>query len=167
MIFSPGIREFLMIRKMTVIKIVKFMLVLTVCLAGIYLLQAVVLELSFGLISTARHLLPLKGLTAIMCMYLICFISISVVAFVSGFFHSVSLNMIRSAVIIYIIWDWVIGIKHFIFAWQITGCPPFLGPIITTVSNALLLLLALISLKRLHGGGRKLWQKIRKKPNNN
>jgi hypothetical protein len=149
-----------MISKMTVIKIVKFISVVTVCVGGIYLLNPVVFELSSGLIVTARHLLPLKGLTAITCMYLVSFISIGIVAFVSGFFHSVTFNMIRSAIIIYITWDWFIGMKHFLFIWELTGCSSLLPLTIKTISNALLLVLALISLKTLHTGGRKLWGKI-------
>ena len=156
-----------MISKMTVIRIVKFISVVTVCVGGIYLLSVVVFELSFGLIVTAQHLLPLKGLTAITCMYLISFISIGIVAFVSGFFHSLTFNMIRSAIIIYIIWDWFISTKHFLFVWKVTGCSSLLPLTIETISNALLLVLALISLKTLYTGGRKFRGKITKKPNSN
>ena len=148
-----------MIRKTTVIKIVKFILVLIVFIAGLFILNALMLDLSSSLIKTARHLLPQVGLTSIVCIFLICFISISIVAFVSGLFHWVSFNMIRTAVITYIILDWVTSIKHFIVIWHITGCLP---PIVVTIFDALLLLLALISLKRLHTGGRKLRGKLEK-----
>jgi hypothetical protein len=145
-----------MIRKMTVIGIVRFVLVLTVCVAAIFLSNAAIFALGDGLIQTLRHLLPLKGLTAVACMYLINFISISVVAFVSGLFHWVSFNMIRSGVIAYIIWDWLGGMKHCILIWKVTGCFSFLPPIIMTISDVLLLLLVLISLKRIHKAGRRL-----------
>lgn len=153
----------MLIRETMVIKTVKFTLVLIVCVASVFLLNAVIISFTQDLIKAVRNALPLKGFTGIFCMYLICFISISLVAFVGGFFHWISLKMIRLASTIYMILDWLMSIKHYIFvSLQVTKYFSFLMAIVMTISPAVLLILALISSRSLHAGGGKLRVRMRK-----
>jgi hypothetical protein len=147
-------------RNTIAIETVRFVLVLALCVAAIFLLNAVIDTLGHDSIKTVRHLLPLNGLTAITCMYLVSFISISIVAFVSGLFHWVSLHMIRSGVITYVLLDWLASVKHWMLSWKITGSFPLLSASAITGLTAVLLLLVVISLRSLHKGGRKLRERI-------
>ena len=58
-------------RMMLVNKIAKFILVIIISVSSIFVLDAVIFDLSEGLIKMVRHVLPLRGFTAIICMYLI------------------------------------------------------------------------------------------------
>lgn len=155
----------MLMRKTMFIKTVKFVLVVIVCIASIFLLDAMAVGLTHSLINSMRNALPLKGFTSIFCLFFICFVSICIVAFVGGFFHWISLKTIRLASIIYIILNWLIGIKDYTFmSLEVTKHFSFLVPTVMTILYAVLLILALLSSRSLHVGGRKLRAKMRKGP---
>ena len=145
------------------IKVVKLILGVIVCVLIIFVLNALIYELAEGLIRTVRHALPLNGFTAVICMYLITVLSISIVAVIGGFFDWVSLKMIRLGAITYIVLDLLTSIKSYTSAsLQVTGGFSPLVPALMSIFNAIILLVALASSRKLYLAGRKLRGKIRK-----
>ena len=145
------------------IKVVKLILGVIVCVLIIFVLDALIFLLAEDLIRSVRHALPLNGFTAIVCMYSISVLSISIVAVIGGFFDWVSLRMIRLGAITYIVLVLLMSIKHYIFASSlVTKGFSFLVPSRMCIYNAITLVVVLASSRSLYLAGRKLRGKIRK-----
>ncbi len=143
----------------------KVVCVVVVYMVIVYVLDAIILDLTDGLLITIPQVLPLGSYVATVYLYLISVLSISIVSFIGGFISWVSLKMVRLGAIVYIALDCLISIKQYIFvSLQVFKQFPFLVPTVMLVSHAMILVLALVLSKWLCLKGRNLREKLRKNP---
>jgi len=148
---------------MQLLKAAKPVLLTIACAASIYIVEALITGPVLGLMPKVRYGLPGGAFACIICMYLVCYVSISIVTFGTGLLHLTNLQIIRLGVIIYLVWEWLTSMDHYVFtSLKITGSFSYLFPIVATSLCALVLLASLISLGRLHAGGRILRDKMKK-----
>lgn len=120
-----------------------------------------------GLVETISQALPLGGYTAIICIELTPVISACIVAFVGGAVFFVNPKTIRLAAVTYIIvgWLWVI-IYVVLMSLQVTKSFSFFTKTvaISSVFNIIILVAVFFLSKWACLSGRKVGEKIRKRP---
>ena len=146
-------------------KNVKCIFAAVVCVGIIYVLDAIILEISYGLVRAIPRVLPLGGYVVIVYMYLIPVLSISIIALTSGFVFGINLKVVLYiGAIAYVVLDCLMSIKHYAYAsLHVTKSFSLLVPTLMLTSHSIVLAVALINLRKLHLIGRKLRQNIRER----
>lgn len=149
-------------------KIVRFLLAIVVC-AGVMLLATnVVLDLTLGVNTYVRHVLPssVGGYTSIVWIsYLVPVIGISIVSFASGAISRVNPKTIRLAAITFVVLDWLMGIYlQILKSLQIPELFSFLHIAILSFFSVITLVTVMALSKWLCSKGIKLRENIRKHP---
>ena len=147
---------------MELLKAAKPVLLTIACVASIYIVEALITGPVLRLMPKVRYGLPGGAFACIICMYLVCYVSISIVTFGTGFLHLANLKMIRLGVIIYLVCNWLMSMDHLFTSLKIRGSFSYLFLIVATSLCALVLLAFLISARSLHAGGRILRDKMKK-----
>lgn len=129
-------------------------------IVAIYVLNSFVFGIVSGFIPNLRHVMPLKGITSIGCLYLVILFSIYVVGFGNGLLL-MDFKIMRLGALFYILFDWLIALGLYIeretFIHEAGKINIFSLPaVILHIGSVILAFLVLISLKSIYTFGKKV-----------
>jgi hypothetical protein len=138
---------------------------------AVYVLDILLFNLtdSLGLFRLARQIFPLKGYTLLFCIYLTTLLSIFLVTFVYGFFFWFNHKIAKTGTVLFIIVSLIESISGYIKTMNLASYiypsitiqqSTFPVPLSMIVPYLLILVIALVSIKKLYSLGTGLREKI-------